>query len=82
MPTTKTTDQCKSATVIAFLSRGKGASIDAICKATKWQKHSVRAFLTGLRKKGYLITREQRADDGTVYRITQTPGQSAEPEAS
>tara|TARA_R110002049_G_scaffold203009_1_gene373502 strand:+ start:790 stop:999 length:210 start_codon:yes stop_codon:yes gene_type:complete len=68
--------------VVALLNRGKGASIDEICKATKWQKHSTRAFLTGLRKKGYVITREQRGDDGTAYRITQTPDQKPQQVAS
>ncbi|WP_109355469.1 DUF3489 domain-containing protein [Sphingorhabdus sp. EL138] len=65
--------QTKSAKVIALLNRGKGASIDEICKATKWKPHSVRAFLTGLRKKGFVLAREQRADDGTTYQITQAP---------
>lgn len=64
--------------VIAILDRNKGASIDEICKATKWQSHSARAFLTGLRKKGYVITREQRGDGGTTYRIKQTPDQKAQ----
>ncbi len=65
--------QTKSAKVIAMLGRGKGASIDEICKATKWKPHSVRAFLTGLRKKGFVLAREQRGDEGTIYRITQAP---------
>nr|WP_321325503.1 DUF3489 domain-containing protein [uncultured Parasphingorhabdus sp.] len=82
MSTTKPKTQTKSVTVIALLNRGKGASIDEICKATKWQKHSTRAFLTGLRKKEYVIAREQRGDDGTAYRITQTPNQNAEQPAS
>ncbi len=77
MPTTTPKTKSKSAIVIALLSRGKGASIDEICKATKWQTHSARAFLTGLRKKGLTITREQRGDDGTAYRIIQNPDQSA-----
>lgn len=81
MPTTKLKTQSKSATVIALLNRGKGASIDEICKATKWQTHSTRAFLTSLRKKGFVITREQRGEEGTAYRITQTPDQNAGPGA-
>jgi len=68
-----TKPQTKSAKVIALLSRTKGATIDEICKATEWQQHSVRAYLTGLRKKGYVLAREQRGDDGTTYRITQSP---------
>ncbi len=82
MPTAKPKTSTKSASVIALLNRGKGASIDEICNATKWQSHSARAFLTGLRKKGFVITREQRGDEGTVYRITQTPDQNAEQAAS
>lgn len=66
--------QTKSAKVITLLSRTKGAALAEICKATNWQQHSVRAFLTGLRKKSYVLAREQRGDDGTTYRITQCPG--------
>ncbi len=82
MPTTKPKDQSKSATVIALLNRGKGASIDEICKATQWQKHSTRAFLTGLRKKGLVIIREQRGEEGTAYRITQTPNEETQQAAT
>lgn len=65
--------QTKSAKVIALLNRGKGATLDEMCKATSWKPHSVRAFLTGLRKKGFVMAREQRGDDGTAYRITEQP---------
>ena len=82
MPTTKPKTRSKAATVIALLGRGKGAGIDEICKATKWQKHSSRAFLTGLRKKGLVIVREQRGDEGTVYRIAETPDQKERVAAS
>jgi len=82
MPTTTPKTKSKAATVIGLLNRSKGASIDEICKATKWQKHSTRAFLTGLRKKGLVIIREQRGEEGTAYRITETPDQNAEAEAS
>ncbi len=73
MSSTKLKPQTKSAKVITLLSRAKGATLDEICKATNWQQHSVRAFLTGLRKKGYVLAREQRGEDGTAYRITQNP---------
>jgi predicted ArsR family transcriptional regulator len=73
MLSTKSKPQTKSAKVIALLSRAKGATLDEICQATNWKSHSVRAFLTGLRKKGFVLTREQRGDDGTAYRITQNP---------
>jgi len=71
MPTTK--PQTKSDTVIALLDRAKGATLDEICKATSWQPHSARAFLTGLRKKGLVLAREQGADEGTVYRMISPP---------
>ncbi|MEP0077511.1 MAG: DUF3489 domain-containing protein [Parasphingorhabdus sp.] len=67
----KSKPQTKSSKVIALLSRTSGATLTEICKATNWQQHSVRAFLTGLRKKGYLLAREQRGEDGTACRITQ-----------
>jgi len=63
----------KSAKVIALLERSKGANIDEICKTTNWKPHSVRAFLTGLRKKGFVIEREQHEDKGICYRITKKP---------
>lgn len=69
MPTAKTKPQTKSDKVIALLGRAKGASLAEICKATNWQPHSARAFLTGLRKKGLVLVREQGADEGTVYRM-------------
>lgn len=77
MPNTKTKPQTKSYTVIALLDRAKGAKLDEICKATNWQPHSARAFLTGLRKKGFVLTREQRGDEGTAYRITSCPSDEA-----
>jgi transcription initiation factor IIE alpha subunit len=82
MPTTKPKTQSKADLVIALLSRGKGASIDEICNATKWQKHSTRAFLTGLRKKGLIIIREQRGNEGTVYRVAETPHEKTQQAAS
>jgi hypothetical protein len=59
----------KSDIVQKLLGRAKGASIAEIAEATGWQPHSVRAFLTGLRKKGLTILRESRKDGETAYRI-------------
>jgi transcription initiation factor IIE alpha subunit len=82
MPAIKPKTQSNAEIVIALLNRGKCARIDEICKATKWQKHSTRAFLTGLRKKGLIIIREQRDDEGTVYRVTETPNEKPQQAAS
>lgn len=64
MATTKIKPQTKSDKVIALLGRAKGASLDEICEASNWQPHSARTFMTGLRKKGFELAREQRADKG------------------
>lgn len=82
MSLTNTRPHTKSSIVIALLSRTKGATIDEICKTANWKQHSVRAFLAGLRKKGYVLVCEHRCDDGTAYRITQTPAQKTELAAS
>ncbi len=63
--------QTKIAKVQAMLLRPSGTTIDALSKATGWQAHSVRAALTGLRKAGHQIER-QEAESKTgkpVYRI-------------
>ncbi len=59
----------KSATVCQMLDRPKGASVAEMMVTTGWQNHSVRAFLTGLRKKGDKLSREERPSGETVYRI-------------
>ncbi|QTD57200.1 DUF3489 domain-containing protein [Parasphingorhabdus cellanae] len=71
--TTAKKPQTKAAKVQQLLSRAKGASIEELCEATSWQPHSVRAFLTGLRKKNFVINREARREDGTAYRIASKP---------
>lgn len=73
MSNVKTKPQSKSDRVKQLLARAKGASLEEICEATEWQAHSVRSFLTGLRKKGFVLAREQRGEGGTVYRITSYP---------
>ena len=60
----------KAATATRMLRRAKGASIVEIAKATDWQPHSCRAFLTGVRKAGDTIIKEQRSDRSLAYRIT------------
>ncbi len=71
----------KSAIVARLLSREKGATIAELTKATGWQPHSCRAFLTGLRKKGHAITREDR-DGVTAYRMSAAPDSAAASAAS
>lgn len=42
---------------IRLMRRDGGASIAEITRATGWQAHSARAFISGLRKEGLTITR-------------------------
>lgn len=63
--------QAKSAIVNRMFGRERGASVLELAKATGWKNHSVRAFLTGVRKKAELI-KEERADGLTIYRLAQT----------
>ncbi|WP_082677449.1 DUF3489 domain-containing protein [Ruegeria profundi] len=53
--------QTKIDKVQHLLRRPSGASLEVLCKATGWQPHSVRAALSGLRKKG--VTIERRTSD-------------------
>lgn len=78
----KTKPKTKSAAIIALLKRGKGASLDEICSVTNWKPHSARAFLTGLRKKGFMLAREQHSNDAASYRITQMPAAKTQSAAS
>jgi hypothetical protein len=48
----------------------EGASLDKIVAATGWLPHTVRAELTGLRKRGYTIARLQESGGkSSSYRI-------------
>ena len=69
MPPSGPRPPSKSASVIKLLSRTRGATAAELCEPTGWQPHSVRAYLTGLRKKGLTITREKRKTGETAYRI-------------
>ena len=62
--------QPKSVIVTKLLRRAKGVTVAELQDATAWQPHSVRAFLSGLRKKGEVLVKEQRKSGDTAYRIT------------
>ena len=59
----------KIETILKLLRRPNGASIAQLQKATGWKPHSVRAALTGLRKKGHNIERDKDAKGVTRYRV-------------
>lgn len=45
----------KAATLLTLLQTGTGASLEEMVEATGWQAHTVRAAMTGFRKKGHTI---------------------------
>ena len=64
--------QTKSAAVTKMLGGTKGTTIAAICKKTGWKRHTVHAFLSGLRQSGAIIERQGRDKDAT-YRLASSP---------
>lgn len=58
-----TAGRTKAGKIIALLGRPGGTSLAELMKATGWQAHSVRGFLSGrLKKKGGLDVRSTRAE--------------------
>lgn len=60
----------KAASLLRLLTTGSGASLDDMIEATGWQPHSVRAAMTGLRKRGFEITRHIEGNT-TVWAVAQ-----------
>lgn len=63
----------KSTAVIKLLNRARGATIAEMQVATSWQPHSVRAYLSGLRKAGRALDKEERKSGETSYRLGAVP---------
>jgi len=68
------TRRTKADTILDLIQRPTGASIAALTKATGWQPHSVRAALTGLRKKGREVVRTRDDQGVTRYCIAAQSG--------
>jgi DNA-binding MarR family transcriptional regulator len=58
----------KQALLIEMLKREEGATLLQLVDATGWLPHTTRAALTGLRKKGHVIT-ASKVDGLSLYRI-------------
>jgi hypothetical protein len=61
----------KTAKILDLLRRPAGASIKELMKATGWQAHSVRGFLSGTigKKMGTPVASTKRADGERSYRL-------------
>ncbi|CAA2105453.1 hypothetical protein MBUL_03200 [Methylobacterium bullatum] len=67
---TKPRSGTKQALIIAMLRRDEGATLADLMAATGWLAHSTRAAMTGLRKRGMILTKGHDAEGRTVYRLT------------
>ena len=65
-----------------LLARSRGATVAEMKVATGWQPHSARAFLSGLRKAGRTLVKEERKSGETSYRLVAAAPLSAGSEAS
>jgi biotin operon repressor len=69
----------KQALLIEHLSRPWGHSVGELAQILGWQRHTVRAAITGLRKKGYEVVRDKNDKGETIYRAS-PPEQTARPD--
>lgn len=69
--TKKTIPQSKSDRVLSLLKLASGATLDELMRATKWQAHSVRGFLSGVvrKRKGLTVISERDGEGTRRYRI-------------
>lgn len=58
--------------IINLLSRDGCATLEEMSILTNWQTHSTRAFLTGLKKRGYEVVSD-KVDGIRRYQITKSP---------
>jgi hypothetical protein len=70
LPLASTGSGTKQEAVLALLREPQGTTITAIMKATGWQPHSVRGFLTAVvRKKLGMTLLSEKPGEERVYRI-------------
>lgn len=71
----KTTTATKHQQMIDLLSQDGGASLQELSTTASWLPHSTRAFLTGLKKKGFVIV-SHKSEGVRRYRATSVPSKS------
>jgi hypothetical protein len=57
-----------SSLILTLVGQEKGASIATLMQETGWQAHSLRAAITGLRKRGHVILSSKAEDGQSRYR--------------
>ena len=72
---TKANPGPKSGQIVSLLQRQNGASIAELMKATGWQAHSVRGFISGTlkRKQGLVVTSTVEEGKDRRYVIVGAP---------
>lgn len=70
----------KAERLLELLRTGTGASLEEMTEATGWQPHTVRAAMTGLRKRGFAVARHVEGNT-TVWSVA-AAGSADAPEAS
>jgi len=66
----------KAERLLEMLRTGTGASLEEMTEATGWQAHTVRAAMTGLRKRGYVIARHVEGNV-TVWSVLAADAEAA-----
>lgn len=69
--------ETKASHVEQSMKARNGATIAELVEVTNWLPHTTRAFLTGLRKKGIKVLKEQRKDGTTCYRLASSTATAA-----
>lgn len=62
----------KQAKLVGLLSRKNGVTLERASEALGWLPHTTLATITGLRKRGYVISCNRRANKNSLYVITAT----------
>lgn len=58
--------------IIDMLSRDSGANLDEISNTANWLTHSARAFISGLKKRGYDVVSD-KVEGVRCYKIAKEP---------
>ncbi len=67
------THPTKTALAVSILSRTNGTPASELLAATGWQLHTLRAFISGLRKRGHAIS-QWRENGEARYAISNREG--------